>query len=153
MSGRGSSASVQKLSEQLMQIEVASAVSDKYGIFSAIGREEREAHAKEEACRQKVTLISTFPVPYSISEVFDFMLMAVANIDTRLSKNSVMNKFSKNAPGDPERHVRAVSNAWLAKMQEVYKKAKNLFPDDPAFTEIHNMYVSKMRELKMEEKI
>lgn len=148
LSERKSSDSVQQLSERLMEIENSSTIFNK-GLLGFIGHEEREEQARADACRKKVTLINTFPLPNSVNEIYDFMMLALANIDIRLSKNNIMNNFSKNAPGDPQKEERAVSNAWVNKMQQVYQKAQALFPNDAAFMEIQNMYQQKMQELKM----
>ena len=147
LSGKKSSDSVQLFMKRLMEIENDSTVENK-GILSFIGKEEREEQAKSDACRKKVTLINSFPLPNSVSEIYDFMMLAMANIDIRLSKDTWLNRLSKNAPGDAEKDERAVSNAWVNKMQQVYQKAKTLFPNDPVFTEIDNMYQQKMQELK-----
>lgn len=149
LSDRKVSDSVQLLSERLMEIENNSTVINKGGILGLIGHEEREEQAKADACRKKVTLINSFPLPNNVSEIYDFMMLAIANIDTHLSNNTIMNNLLKNAPGDPEKDERSVSNAWVKKMQQVYQKAQVLFPNDAAFTEIQNMYQQKMRELKM----
>ena len=42
-----------------------------------------------------------------------------------------------------------ISDAWVAKMQQVYQKAAMSFPNDPVFAQIRNLYEGKMAELKM----
>ena len=44
---------------------------------------------------------------------------------------------------------KVISDACVAKMQQVYQKAEILFPDDPAFAKVKQIYTDKMVELKM----
>ena len=44
---------------------------------------------------------------------------------------------------------KVISDAWVAKMQQVYQKAEILFPDDPMFVKIKQIYTDKMVELKL----
>ena len=44
---------------------------------------------------------------------------------------------------------KVISNAWVQKMEQCYKKAEIAFPKDPAFEGIQKMYFEKMKELKI----
>lgn len=44
-----------------------------------------------------------------------------------------------------------ISDAWVVKMQQLYKKAKRLFPNDEAFLQIQDIYFSKMKELHIKD--
>ena len=95
-------------------------------------------------------MIKSFPIPNTIEEISEFMFLAVGNIDVNLSKNT----FFNNSPGGRQQGgaPREISDAWVAKMQQVYAKAERTFPNDPAFTQIRDLYLSKMKELKIKVK-
>jgi RNA polymerase subunit RPABC4/transcription elongation factor Spt4 len=99
---------------------------------------------------QIVSLIKSFPVPNTIDEIKEFMYLSAGNIDVNLSKNTFIN----NSPGGRQTGgaQKAISDAWVAKMQQVYAKAESLFPEDPAFQQLREIYVAKMKELKMKVK-
>ena len=75
------------------------------------------------------------------------MYLAVGNIDVNLSKNTMLN----NTPGYRQQGgvQREISDAWVAKMQQVYAKAERTFPNDPAFQQLRDIYLAKMKELKI----
>ena len=78
------------------------------------------------------------------------MLLAIANIDVGLSKNTVMNRWNHTQQAETGATIgRTISNAWVSKMEQVYRKAEILFPNDPAFAGIQKMYFDKMKELKI----
>lgn len=97
--------------------------------------------------QQKITLINTFPVPNTVGELSEFMFMAAESINVEKSKQrSSFSKFWNSYEGDPEK---AVSDAWVSKMKQIYHKAKLSFSDDPIFRQIEQLYDSKMAELNM----
>ncbi|MFR8230010.1 MAG: hypothetical protein ACLVAH_08715 [Anaeromassilibacillus sp.] len=78
------------------------------------------------------------------------MMLAIANIDVSLSKNTFTNRINSNGQAETGATIgRTISNAWVAKMEQVYKKAEIVFPNDPAFAGIQKMYFDKMKELKI----
>ena len=72
------------------------------------------------------------------------MLITIANIDVKLSKKSFYNDAYLKAGLAPY----ALSEAWIAKMEQIYKKAFLLFPNHKIFKEIETLYFDKMKELK-----
>ena len=98
---------------------------------------------------QKLTLIRNFPVPNSIDDILEFMMLAVANIDVSLSKKSWTNRTSNNGIETVATIAKAISNAWVSKMQQIYQKAEIILPNDPTFKQIQKIYFSKMKELKI----
>lgn len=145
INGKMTSDTVLSFSERLMEIERESTVVNNGGLFSQIGYEERVKKAREDACSKKITLIRTFPIPCTVDEIYDFMLIAVSNINVNKSKNSIWNKIENNGSQEKE-----LSDAWVQKMRQAYQKALVSFHSDPAFIHIKEMYVAKMRELNME---
>ena len=101
--------------------------------------------------KQKLTLIKNFPIPSSIDDCLEFMMFAIANIDVKLSKNTWMNS-GQNMEILAINMPKAISDAWVAKMEQVYKKAEIIFPNDPIFAGMQKMYFDKMKELKIKVK-
>ena len=103
------------------------------------------------ADKQKLTLIRNFPIPNSIDDILEFMMLAIANIDVKLSKNTWANSGQSLEVLAIEM-PKVISNAWVQKMEQCYKKAEIAFPNDPAFNGIQKMYFDKMKELKIKVK-
>lgn len=100
---------------------------------------------------QKLALIRSFPIPNTVDDIQEFILLAIANIDTRLSKNTTAGKFSSmiNSGNANLTIQKTISDAWVSKMQQAYQKALMSFPNDPTFSEIQRMYFDKLKELKI----
>ena len=145
ISGVGALNSVQEFSQQLMEIEK----SRKKSKFSDI-----YLQSANPADIQKLTLIRNFPIPNTIEDVQEFMLLAVANIDVKLSKNTATGKMTSflNSGNVDLSMNKTISDAWIAKMQQVYQKAELMFPNEPAFIGIQRIYCDKMSELKIRAK-
>ena len=142
ITGRAAVSSVQAFKDQLMAIEG----SRKKGLGGALS----VYLAADKADVQKLSLIRNFPIPNSIDDCVEFMMLAIANIDVSLSKNTFTNRINSNGQAETGATIgRTISNAWVAKMEQVYKKAEIVFPNDPAFAGIQKMYFDKMKELKI----
>lgn len=145
LTGKMASSTVQKLSDTLLKIEREGTVEHKGGLFGQIGYEERVQNARRDAFQKKLTLIKTFPIPNTVDEIYEFMLLATANINVKISKNTVWSKFENSGSSEKE-----LSDAWVVKMRQAYQKAEIAFPNDVAFKHIQKIYFDKMTELKME---
>lgn len=79
------------------------------------------------------------------------MLLAIANIDVGLSKNTLNNRYRRKMKSGESSITmpRTISDAWVSKMQQAYQKATASFPNDPAFAYVKQLFVDKMTELKM----
>ena len=79
------------------------------------------------------------------------MLLAAANIDVCLSKQTVWKKIDnwEKSAETSETIDTTISDAWVAKMQQAYRKAEILFPNEPVFGKIQRLYLEKMKELKI----
>lgn len=136
--------SVSQFKDQLMEIE-NNRYERKAGIFQKMTREANIADT------QKLSLIRSFPIPNTIDDIQEFMLLAVANIDVSLSKNASMTKFMGFMnQGDVDKSMaKTISDAWISKMQQAYQKAEISFAGEPAFQNVKKIYIDKMKELKM----
>ena len=143
---RAASSSVQRLVAELMAIENSrrqkNALDDLVQSFTGAGNEEATISSK------KATLIKNFPIPNTIEEILEFVILAAGNIDVSLSKVSLGNKLGR-AGNDLKANERAVSDAWVGKLQQAYQKAELMFSDMPIFKKVQEVYISKMQELNM----
>ncbi|MCR5255614.1 MAG: zinc ribbon domain-containing protein [Acetatifactor sp.] len=105
------SATVKEFARQLQEIESKrkgksklSSVAEAFGV-----------KAKDTTDEQKINLIRNFSVPNSKEDVLEFMILASSNIDVSAYENN----------NDPT--AKDVSNAWIAKTDQVYQKAKLSF--------------------------
>lgn len=89
---------------------------------------------------QKINLIRSFSIPNTKEDIFEFMILASSNID--------MHIYGLGDKGIMTETQRAVSDAWLAKFEQAYEKAKLSFEATPEFINIKNIYEKKMKELK-----
>ena len=124
------SSAVRDFSRQLQEIESHRKEKTKLsGVAEALG-------VKSSTDEQKINLIRTFSVPNTKEDVFEFMILASSNIDDTLYENN--NSSSEMS----------VSNAWVAKTEQVYNKAKLAFGTDPDFAKIQTIYDTKMHSVK-----
>lgn len=142
ITGKAAVSSIQTFKEQLMAIE-NSRRSSLGDMFKKVNKSDM----------QKLTLIRNFPIPNSIDDCLEFMMLAIANIDVSLSKNTLVNRINDSGKVETADTIgRTISNAWVSKMEQVYRKAEIVFPNDPAFANVQRMYFEKMKELKIKVK-
>lgn len=79
---------------------------------------------------QKVTLIRNFPISNTKEDIFEFMILASSSI-----------------AGE---HNEAVFNAWLAKFEQCYQKAKLAFGNDADFEKIQSLYDQTTKQVSKE---
>ena len=142
ITGRAAVDSVQSFKNQLMTIESSRQVI-KRKLFDF-------DYSPNPADSQKLSLIRNFPIQNSVDDILEFMMLAIANINVSLSKNTAANRL--NSCGGIETYQtidRVISDAWVSKMQQAYQKAEIMFPNDPAFTNIQKVYYEKMKELRI----
>ncbi len=140
--------SVQRFADELNQIE-KEATADRYkGITGFVSSIMEQGYGGKTLDR-KLSLINSFPIPNTIEEIYEFVMLALGSIDVKWGKNSISNKMY-GKPGSSYYPGIALANAWVNKLQQAYNKAKVSFPRDPIFTQIEEMYKKKMKELKRE---
>lgn len=142
ITGQIAVSSIRVYNEQLMAIE---GTRKKPGLGSVFGV------IADPVDHKKLSLIRSFPIPYSLDDIFEFMVLAAANIDVGLSKNTMMNRYQGGAKsGESSLTIpKTISDAWVSKMQQAYQKAEISFPNDPLFANIKRIYFDKMKELKI----
>lgn len=143
ITGQAAVSSVQAFSDKLMMLETR---RKGPGLGQMMGM------SADLVDTQKLALIQSFPIPNTIDDIQEFMLLAIANIDVALSKNTMTNRSQRKMKGSLNVNItmpRTISDAWVAKMQQAYQKAAASFPNESAFAYIRQLYVNKMTELKM----
>ncbi len=144
ITGRAASNSVQRLQAELMAVENSRKEITGLGILKKMLDGEGE---EEIICKKKATLIGSFPIPNTIEEIAEFVILAASNINVSLSKASLGNRFGRTG-NDFKAGERGISDAWVGKLQQAYQKAELMFSDKPAFEKIKDIYLRKMKELK-----
>lgn len=139
ITGVGAVRSVQIFKDQLMQIE-ATRKRSLLGMLNIYA-------PPSTADKQILALIRNYPIPNTVEDILEFMMITTANINVEESKRTWVAKsrtglLAVEMPG-------IISDAWVAKMQQTYQKAKILFPNEEAFKVIKEMYAAKMKELRM----
>lgn len=77
---------------------------------------------------QKANIIRSFPIPNTKEDIFEFMILASSNIDEHPNKE--------------------VFNAWIAKFEQCYQKAKLSFKQESDFIKIQAIYEKTYKTIK-----
>lgn len=106
------------------------------GVRSASSVEEfSDKIAKTVSTRQKIDLIRNYPIPNAKQDIFEFLVLATSNFDTK--------KYLDSYGADKQ-----VYEAWLSKIEQSYVKAETLFKTDKDFGKFQELYDSDVRELQ-----
>ncbi|MCI8530822.1 MAG: zinc-ribbon domain-containing protein [Lachnospiraceae bacterium] len=142
LSGKKAISSVKDFQEQLLRIEMTRQNRDKE---LKNQDEEFDPELIDDTDKQIIAFIKLYPIPNTIEDIVEFMHLAVGNINIRKSKKSIFNTTG----WEGESRERMVSNAWVGKLQQIYRKAELYFPDEPEFAHIKEVYESIMAQLKL----
>ena len=150
---RGVSSSVQRFADELSQIEAhasepTSRSKHLFGSYAdSIGWEKNlEKAYGNKTFERKISMINSFPIPNTVEEISEFVLLAVANIDVQFGKKCIKNSIA-GRPGVVGYTDVKLATTWINKMEQVYNKAELSFPDHPVFQKIKRIYENKMKEL------
>lgn len=105
-------------------------------------KRKRSANSETEvsATDQKIiTLIRNFPIPNTKEDLLEFLVLAASNINLKR-----YDEYDSNAITSTEK---AVSDAWKAKFDQAYEKAKLSFGREPEFKRIQELYANKQKEI------
>lgn len=92
--------------------------------------------ANAENDKQKITLIQSYPIPNNKEDILEFLILAATCFDP--GENLTGNSVKKD-----------ISDAWYAKVEQSYRKAKMLFANDADFTKIQNVYDQTCNRIKI----
>lgn len=120
------SSAVEELSRKLEEIEHN---RDKTNVSTKILSVFNLSDGLTKTDEQKISLIRNFPIPNTKEDLYEFLILSKSNIEIDLYENTQI-KSSRLA----------ISNAWKAKFEQAYQKAKLLLKDDTRILEIDAMY-------------
>ncbi|WP_051212485.1 zinc ribbon domain-containing protein [Butyrivibrio fibrisolvens] len=86
-----------------------------------------------------LNMIRNFTVPNTKEDVFEFMILASSNINI----SAISAEYSSDAGANSTEELNAMkarSDAWQSKMEQVYQKANIAFGSDPDFIKIRDLY-------------
>lgn len=147
LSDKSASSVVTRFSEQLLEIENERKEPGKLSVFGTMYPGITPA---SKADKKILSLVRSFPIPNTVEDITEFMLLADTSIDPSVSKRTLVNRINNASRIETSNSIKAsISNAWVAKMEQAYKKAKLSFADDPLFPKIEKIYKNKMKELKI----
>ena len=141
------SSAVKEFEKRLREIENNRKPSTSFSNFSkAIG-----AGRTDYADEQIINLIRNFSVPNTKDDLYEFLMLAVSNINTSLL--SANNSQDVGLNGVYELNVaKAKNDAWIAKMEQVYQKAELMFSDKPDFQKIKFVHDQTMDSVEEEKR-
>ena len=91
---------------------------------------------------QKIAnLIANYPVPNNKEDIMEFLIMAVSNIDEE-AYDKTFNGYGVNSTGK-----QAITAAWKSKYNQMYHKARLMFPEEKRLDEINKMYEAKQKKI------
>ena len=76
--------------------------------------------------KEKIEMIKTYPIPNERESILEFMVMACSNFDEEYYVNHL---FEND-----------ISDAWLSKVEQCYKKGKYILKDSDDVKKIDNLY-------------
>lgn len=133
---------VKEFAEKLEKIENTREVGER-GFFTEI-LSALDAEKFNKTDEGKINLIRSFSIPNTKEDILEFMILAASNIDLKLYGKE--NRSGINSP------QRSISDAWLAKFEQAYEKAKFSFSGYPDFMNIKEIYEKKMIRLEEEKR-
>lgn len=92
--------------------------------------------------KQKISLIQSFSVPNTKEDMLEFMILATSNINMK----------SYDSMNETPKSEKAISDAWLTKIKQVYEKAKSSFGNEEDFQQIQSLYESCNSNIKKTKK-
>lgn len=138
---------VKQFSNELKQIEAGRKHKTLIGgVTQSLGLTK-----KDDTDERILNHIRNFAVPNTKEDVFEFMILASSNINT--SAISAENSSDAGANNEEELNaIKARNDAWKAKVDQVYNKAKLSFGSDQDFEKIQELYDKTTGSIKSAQK-
>lgn len=92
---------------------------------------------------QKISLIKNFSIPNTKEDLYEFLILASSNINVDMYDEGTVRNTDVRL---------AMSDAWRAKFEQAYQKAKIIFVNDPRMTEIEKIYTRIQRSISSAKK-
>lgn len=129
--------SVREFAKKLEEIESKRPTS-RFGFKKVLENQ----NTVNETDMKKISLIRSFVIPNTKEDMLEFLILASSNIN--LQRYNDFDAISESE--------KAVSDAWQAKFEQAYEKAKLSFGDTPEFKKIHAIYEKKTGEVEKSKK-
>lgn len=100
---------------------------------------------------QIINTIRNFSVPNTKEDIFEFMILASSNINTSVISSEDYTEAGANSE-EEFNALKARNEAWRAKMQQVYQKAKITIGTESDFSKIQDIYLSSSQSINKAEK-
>lgn len=133
------SSAVKEFASKLEAIEARREYEKPRGLFARAEALQRVSKADE----QKISLIKSFAVPNSKEDILEFMILATSSIN--------LNAYD-NTSGTVTKSDKELNAAWLAKVEQVFEKARRSFSTDNTFGEIEYLYKKCQETIKKKKK-
>lgn len=145
--------SVKRFAEELSRIE-SEAARNKANNYSLMDRFHTSSYKNamenafgNKALERKISFINAFPIPNTVEEIAEFILLAVASIDVEYGTKSKKNTLKARRGFSYDYTDVKLAKTWVNKMEHAYNKAQLSFPNHPTFLQIKKIYENKMKEL------
>lgn len=102
-------------------------------------------YANAKTNSQKIDLIRTFAIPNTKEDIVEFAILASSNIDTESYTRG--NVVMTNGVSQLD-----VSEAWMAKFEQAYQKARIVLAGTPELEKIEKLYEDKKEKLSISQK-
>lgn len=126
--------SVAELSDRLDKIESErNKGGKKKGFFARAA----EQSAISDIDQRKISLIRTYPIPNTVEDILEFVILASSNVEPEaysISSASISGK--------------AVSEAWITKCNQAIHKAEVSFNDSPLIDDMRKMRTDTLRSIR-----
>lgn len=129
--------SVREFAKKLEEIE-SKRPTNRFGFKKVLENQ----NTVNETDIKKISLIRSFAIPNTKEDILEFLILASSNIN--LQRYNDFDAISESE--------KAVSDAWQAKFEQAYEKARLSFGDMPEFKKIHAIYEKKTGEIEKSKK-
>ena len=139
--GAKNSLSVREFAAKLEEIE-RTRPTKGFGLKKMLANQLANQKEVSETDLKKISLIRSYVIPNTKEDMLEFLILASSNIN--LQRYNDFDSISESE--------KAVSDAWEAKFEQAYEKAKLSFGDTPEFKKIKAIYDKKTGEVEKSKK-
>lgn len=139
--GAKNALSVREFAAKLEEIE-RTRPTKGFGLKKMLANQLANQKEVSETDLKKISLIRSYVIPNTKEDMLEFLILASSNIN--LQRYNDFDSISESE--------KAVSDAWEAKFEQAYEKAKLSFGDTPEFKKIKAIYDKKTGEVEKSKK-
>lgn len=141
-----SSKAVTEFSKKLEDIDNELEKENSKSFMSLIGGNYFNGIMKRvDKAKKRANLISSFIIPNSKEEIFEFIILSSTNIQKKYFKK--LGVFGSGEDITEFNANKAVMEAWVSKMKQAYEKAKLSFGRDKDFDRIEQIFNNKLADI------